>query len=88
MGIVVGTWLVSFVCWDNVDRSLCLSPSLCRDPRDPFARGFAAVPGPDDRPAIKINLKRTSYRGTLFGEGVPNDAPPRKCSLARLAQSL
>ena len=64
VGIVVGTWIVSFVCWDNVDRTLCLSPSLCRDPRDPFARGFAAVPGPDDRPAIWLPF-REEFPGSI-----------------------
>ena len=49
VGSCVGTWIVSFVCWDDGFRS----PSLCRNPRDPSARGFAAVPGPDDRPVLR-----------------------------------
>ena len=39
-----------------VDRALCHSSSLSRGPRDLYARGFAVVPGPDDRPAIGVNF--------------------------------
>ena len=80
----------SLVCvWDNVIRTLCRSPSLCRGSRDPSrGRGmFAAVPGqkpgPDDLPATnKASSTVSSHISTC--NNVDNKRKSDSCELRRM----